>query len=91
MAVVFWKMHHEEFNALVGKTTLDLAAEKYAESGAAEDLQHLRHLLSARRPLSASEIRPLDIVVNRVAETGCTKDLRMLRALVKAKRHTPGA
>lgn len=89
MAVIFWKIYHEAFNAIVGKTSLDIAAEKYAASGTPEDLAHLRQLLSTRRPLSACEMRPLDIVVNRVAETGCTKDLRMLRALVKAKNDSP--
>lgn len=85
MAVVFWKEQHNYFNSLVGKSTFDLAVEKYARSGDARDLQNVQQLLATRPAKSPCQITPFDIVVNRVAATGNTRDLRMLRALVKAK------
>lgn len=85
MAVVFWKTHHREFNGLVGKTTLDLAIEKYAATGSPVDLEKLQLLLAVRRKLQPSEMKPRDVVVERVAADGNAHDFRMLQALVKAK------
>ncbi len=88
MAVVFWKMHHEAFNALACKTSLNLAAEKYAETNAVEDLEKLQRIVASRQQhLSPCQLTPLDIVVARAAETGCSRDLKMLQTLVKSRSH----
>lgn len=83
---VFWKIHRAHFNSYASKTTLDLAVERYAETGSPVDLERLQFLLASRRPMNANEMKPIDIVVNRVAATGNTHDFRMLQALVKCKR-----
>jgi hypothetical protein len=70
----------------VGKTSLDLAVERYAETGSELDLMQVQYLLSLRRPMNANEKKPRDIVLERVAATGNDHDFRMLKALVRKPR-----
>lgn len=86
MTVIFWKIQCDAFNALAGKTSLDLAVEKYAKTGDARDLKMVQTLIEGRKRLAPNQRTPLDVVVNRVVETGNPKDFKMLQALVNGRR-----